>query len=126
MADITATIEAYTKRLSAGDREGWLELWAPDATMEDPVGTPVKHCREEIGAFFDHNKSLADSIEMRIGAEPIVCGTEATFFFEIFVTVGGQQMRLPGYDVMRFDDEARIASQRAFVDFTKMAPVAEA
>ena len=123
MADIVATIDAYVKRMTANDREGWLDLWAPDATMEDPVGTPVKHGRDEIGAFYDHSRSLADGLEVRVGSEPIVCGNEAVFLLEIIVTTGGQKLRMPAYDVMRFDDEARIVAQRAFVDFTKMTPL---
>ena len=39
---IRTTIADYLARFTAGDREGWLDLWAPDATLEDPVGSPVR------------------------------------------------------------------------------------
>ena len=50
---IRATIEQYLARFSAGDREGWLDLWADGATMEDPVGSPIRTGRQVIGAFYD-------------------------------------------------------------------------
>lgn len=119
---IRTTIEAYVARFSAGDREGWLDLWAEDATMEDPVGSPVRRGRDEIGAMFDQSTELADSVELRLTGEPVVLGAEAAFTFDVRPVVGGTAMQLSAIDVMTFDDDARILSQRAFVDFSTMAP----
>ena len=41
-AQIRAHVDRYVELFSANDREGWLDLFAPNATMEDPVGTPLK------------------------------------------------------------------------------------
>jgi steroid delta-isomerase len=91
--------------------------------MEDPVGTPVKHGRDEIGTFYDDSKGSADSVELRVGADPVVCGQQAAFLLDIRVTIGDSKLGLPAIDVMTFDDDGRIASQRAFVDLSKLAPV---
>ena len=124
MAEILDTIHAYTKTFTAGDREGWLDLWAPDATMEDPVGSPVRHGRDEIGGMFDQSHALVpDGVELRISGDPLVCGREAAFPFDIIVTVGDGRMGMPAIDVMTFDDDGRIATQRAFVDYAKLAPL---
>jgi steroid delta-isomerase len=93
---IRTTIEQYLARFSADDREGWLDLWADGATMEDPVGSPLRTGREEIGAFYDQGTSTADKV--------------------------GITMTMPAIDVMTFDDDARITSQRAFVDFGMIRP----
>jgi hypothetical protein len=37
--------------------------------------------------------------------------------------VGDAKLGMNAIDVMTFDDEARITSQRAFVDFSKLAPL---
>lgn len=121
-AAITTTIERYLALFSAGDREAWLDLWAEDATMEDPVGTPVKRGREEIGAFFDQSRSMADALELRPLGVTIVVGNEASFAFAARPTIGGATMSVPVIDVMTFDDQGRITSQRAFVDYAQMAP----
>ena len=36
--DIRTTITRYAEHMTAGDKERWLGLFAPDATIEDPVG----------------------------------------------------------------------------------------
>ena len=52
----------------------------------------------------------------------IVLGNEASFRFFARPTLGGVAFSLPAIDVMTFDDDARITSQRAFVDFAMLAP----
>ena len=61
MADIRSTIDAYCSTFTAGDRAGWLDCWADDATMEDPVGTPVKSGKDEIGAFYGTDPKASKS-----------------------------------------------------------------
>lgn len=123
---ILATIEQYCARFSAGDRDGWLALWAEDATMEDPVGSPVKHGRDAVAEFYDGSVGGADAVSLTLDGEPVVCGDQAAFRFEIRPTLGGTTFSMIAIDVMTFqaadDGTAMIASQRAFVDFTTMAP----
>jgi steroid delta-isomerase len=122
-ADIQATIERYWSTFSDGDREGWLALFADDATMEDPVGTPLKRGKEDIGAFFDQSTKSVDSVELRGMGTTLIVGNEAAFAMEVRPTVGGSEMTMTVIDVMTFDDDAKITSQRAFVDFTQLRPV---
>lgn len=121
-AAIRATIDQYLARFSAGDRDGWLALWADGATMEDPVGSPLRRGREEIGAFYDESTAAADSVELRPAGPVQVVGSEAAFVFEVRPVVGGVALSMPVIDVMTFDDDARITSQRAFVDFGLLTP----
>jgi len=120
--EIRATITNYCERFSAADRVGWLALFADDATVEDPVGSPVRHGLEEIGAFFDESHGAPDSIELKLNAPAIIIGTEASFAFTIRVNLAGSMFTLQAIDVMTFDDTARITSQRAFVDHSTMVP----
>lgn len=119
---IVATIEQYCARFSAGDRDGWLALWAEDATMEDPVGSPVRNGRDAVAEFYDGSVGGADSVTLTLVGEPIVCGDQAAFRFEIRPVLGGTTFTVHAIDVMTFDEDAKITSQRAFVDLTKLAP----
>lgn len=119
---IRATITDYCERFSAADREGWLALFTDDATVEDPVGSPVRHGKGEIGAFFDESHAAPDSIELKPNAPAIIIGSQASFSFTIRVNLAGSMFTLQAIDVMTFDDAGRIASQRAFVDHSTMAP----
>jgi steroid Delta-isomerase len=120
-AEIEATIERYWATFSAGDRDGWLALFADDATIEDPVGTPLREGTEAIGAFFDQSQQMTDRITLE-GCTVQVCGHEAAFHMQIRPVIGGSEYRLDAIDVMTFDDEARITSMRAFFDPAKMRP----
>jgi steroid Delta-isomerase len=117
-ATIEQTIERYQAAFSAGDRAGWLGLFADDATLEDPVGTPVRQGREAIGEFFDQMQSMVDRIEME-GCVTQVCGHEAAFHVTIRAITDQTTLRMDAIDVMTFDDDARITSMRAFFDPTK-------
>ncbi len=122
--EIRATITNYCERFSAADRVGWLALFTDDATVEDPVGSPVRHGLDEIGAFFDESHDAPDSIELKLNAPAIVIGSEAWFAFTIRVNLAGSMFTLQAIDVMTFDDSARIKTQRAFVDHSTMVPEA--
>jgi steroid delta-isomerase len=111
---IRDTVQRYLATFSAGDREGWLDLFTPDATVEDPVGSDVRKGRSEIGAFWDESRSMADSITLHLVQGPGGNHREAAFAMEAHPEVGGSLMVVPTIDVMTFDDDGRITSQRAF------------
>lgn len=125
MADETTirdTIDRYWKAFSAGDRDGWLSLFTEDATVEDPVGTPVRNGRDEIGAFFDESQSLADSVELRSLDITNVCGDQAAFAMQVRPVIGGSPFVMTAIDVMTFADDGRISSMRAFWQPETMRP----
>ena len=126
MADSTQireTVARYVEAVSNGDREGWLATFADGATLEDPVGTPVRKGLEEIGAFFDQIQGQADSVTLTLNAPVVVCGDEAAFSFKVLVTIGEAKFEIEAIDVMTFDPDARITSQRAYADFTAARPL---
>lgn len=119
---VRATIETYLARFTADDREGWLDLFADGATVEDPVGSPVRTGRDEIGAFWDQGHESADSVALIADGPSIVVGHQASFKFTVRPVLGGTAFTIPAIDVMTFDEDARITSQRAFVDFAMLTP----
>lgn len=121
-AAIRATVDSYITAFTDSDRTGWLGCFAPDATLEDPVGTEVRVGRQAIGEFFDSAQGMVESIRME-GTGPVrVAGDEAAFPFQIHTVVGGDRFVLDVIDVMSFDDDARITSMRAFWSFDDMRP----
>jgi steroid delta-isomerase len=119
---IRQTLETYWKAFSAGDRDAWLALFTDDATVEDPVGSPRLDGKDAIGGFFDQAQGLADSIELRSLDVTAVCGDEAAFAMEIRPVIGGTTFVVHAIDVMRFADDGRIASMRAFWQQELMHP----
>lgn len=121
--DLRTTIGRYVEAFTAGDREGWLALWADDATCEDPVGTDPHVGKEAIGAFWDLSHSMAESIELRISGPMKVVGNEVAYNLQILPTVGGTTMCVDVVETLEFDDDARITKMRAFWAMEDMRPL---
>jgi steroid delta-isomerase len=120
---IRATIDGYLAAFNAADRAAWLARWSPEATMEDPVGSPIRKGHEEIGAFYDDSQAMADRIRLVRTGSVRVAGHEAAFPMEVRPVLGGTEFTVDVIDAMRFDDEGRIVAMRAYWDPTAMRPV---
>jgi steroid delta-isomerase len=108
-----AALQAYVDRTNAGDADGLLSLFSPDAYMEDPVGTPRKY-RDEMAKLFRDGAAYGARIEI---VAPIrgSHGNEAAVVFDVCYTPpGGPRLRIRSLDVCTFDEGGRITSLRAF------------
>ncbi|MGH9111303.1 MAG: nuclear transport factor 2 family protein [Acidimicrobiales bacterium] len=123
MADsdsINKTIDVYLATFSAFDRAGWLECFAPDAWIEDPVGTPRREGVDAIGALWDETHAIPDAIELRpLGIRTII-GNEAVFTMQARPNLGGDTYVIDIIDHMTFDDAGKITTMRAFFDPSAM------
>ncbi len=120
--EIRATVERYTQVFSAGDKEGYVGLFADDASLEDPVGQGVHTGREAISAFWDQTRQMTAEIELRITGPVRVAGHEAAFPGEARPLLGEDRMMVPIVDTLSFDDDGKITALRAFWDFADLRP----
>jgi steroid Delta-isomerase len=119
---ITATIDRYVEVFSTGDKDGYLGLFAPDATVEDPVGSAVCRGPVEIAGFWDGVRGLTPTITLQLVGAPRVAASEAAFAMQALPELGDTKMVVDIIDVMSFDDDGRITSLRAFWDMAEMRP----
>ena len=119
---IRATVDAYVDAYARNDKAAFLALWAPDGVLEDPVGTPVHQGTEALSAFWDGARELADQILLSPVAV-IVAGDEAAMVFEIHAEIGDGGVVMQAVDVMRVDEDGRLASVRAYWDMTTATPL---
>lgn len=125
MADADAirkTVHTYSERFT-DDRDGWLALFADDATVEDPIGSDVHVGKDAIGAFWDMSHGLADRVTLTPSDYVKVAGNEAAFAMDARMEMGDTVNGMGIIDVMTFDDDAKITSQRAYWSFDDMKPV---
>ncbi|WP_334143178.1 SgcJ/EcaC family oxidoreductase [Rhabdothermincola sp.] len=120
--EIRAVVTRYLEAMSAGDKEGYVALFAPDATIEDPVGTDVHRGHDEIRAFWDMVHTLSSSITLVPTGPARVAGREVAFPMQAISDVGGSKVVVDIIDVFALDDEGRITSMRAFWDPAEMRP----
>ena len=124
-ATIRSAVDAYCAAFSAGDRNAYVARFAPDAWIEDPVGTPRHQGADAIGAFFESSAALADSIELRLTGPVRVAAGECAFPMQARPNIGGTTYCVDIIDVMTFDDAGKITTMRAFWDASEMRPAVD-
>lgn len=120
---IREVITTYMERFTANDREGWLDLFAADAWIEDPVGTPRRTGRDEIGAFWDEAHTVPDSIALVPLGILTAVGNEGIFTMQARPVLGGATYAIDIIDLMTFDAQGKITTMRAFFDPTALRPL---
>jgi steroid delta-isomerase len=109
--DITQTVTRYLDFVSKGQPDEVASLYADDATVEDPVGGEVHIGRQAIRGFYgaiENVKAQTDVLTLR------ALGHEAAFHWTLSLDFGGNGMRIDIISTMTFDDDAKIASMKAY------------
>lgn len=121
---VRATVDAYVKTMEAGDREGWVGLWADDAVHVDPPSEPPHMGKEAIAAFWDRIHELVETFSYDV-RDVYVVGDEAAMVFTLTIRFpgGAGGAEFDAVEVFRVGDDGRIASMKAFLDETRMRPV---
>jgi len=122
-AKIRAVYDRYPTLMSKGDVDGIVALYADDATIEDPIGSELRRGREAIRAFYE---ASAGTVTIRLTGLVRVAGCEAATPMVVLMGPEGEQQALEVISVMKFDDNARITSMRAFWSFDTLRPATAA
>jgi len=124
-AEMKAVMVKYVERVNAGDADGVVALYADNATIEDPVGSPP---RADRAAIIDlYQKAVAGNVRLRIVAGPYGSfGNATAMAAEVRVdapvgVTGDRPTKIPLIEVMTFDDQCRITSMRAYWGSEEMA-----
>jgi len=120
---IRATIDRYLSSHSAGDIDGVVACFAPDAVVEDPIGTQRHHGSDELRAFFSGTHELCDSMRLDLTGPVRVVGRNVAFPMMAVSKIGEMTMEIDIIDVMVFDDEGRIAEMYAYWDVNEARTV---
>jgi steroid Delta-isomerase len=120
--------KASMERTEAGDRDGWLALFADDAVVEDPVGPSMFDLEgkghrgiEAITAFYDNVISTSEKIEFTIRTS-YECGSEVANVGEIKISLpGGQVAIVPIVNIYKVNDAGKLVALRSFWEADKLS-----
>jgi steroid Delta-isomerase len=108
---IADTVNRYIGLVSKGTAADLVELYADDATVEDPVGGEVHIGRQAIHGFY----SAVDDVDRECELISLrIAGNEAAFQFRLTMTASDGRIVIEPIDVMVFDDEGKIAAMKAY------------
>lgn len=106
-----ATVRRYLELVAHGTADEIADLYAVDAALEDPVGSPALHGRDAIRAFYATVEPLAITTELVTLRS---CAGQAAFHFKIATDTGAGVATMEPLEVMEFDDAGLITSMRAW------------
>ena len=108
---ITDTVNRYIELIAKGSADDLVELYADDATVEDPVGGEVHIGRQAIHGFYSGVNDVRRECEL---VSLRVAGNEAAFQFRLSVIAGEHRMVIEPIDVMVFDGGGKITAMKAY------------
>ncbi len=114
----------------ARDKQAWLDLFAEDAVVEDPIGPSHfdpegtgHRGKEAIAKFFD--MAIAPSrLEFHFD-KTYVCGDEEANTGHIVIVSSGYRVIAEGVFTYRVDADGKIAALRAYWELEKAAASAQ-
>jgi steroid delta-isomerase len=109
--DIADTVNRYIGLLAKGSADDLADLYAGDATVEDPVGGEVHIGRQAIRGFYAAVENVERECEL---VSLRVAGNEAAFQFRLTVTAGDSRMVIEPIDVMVLDEDGKVAAMKAY------------
>jgi len=106
--------------VAAKDKRAWLQVFAEDAVVEDPIGPSHfdpegkgHHGKEAIAAFWDKAIAPTDKIEFHF-VDTFQCGNEEANVGSIVITAAGHQVTAEGVFTYRVDEDGKMTALRAY------------
>jgi steroid delta-isomerase len=107
-----AAVHAYVAAFDASDPDGVAALYAQDASVEDPIGTPVHNGREAIRAFYA--ESMKTGAKLKLEGPVRLAGDYAVFAFSVRLHFDGSDKHIDVIDTFKFNEDNQVAEMRAY------------
>lgn len=105
-------VHAYVRALNAGDTEAIIALYADDATLEDPVGSPPRVGRAAIRDFYAATATMKLIVVLQ--GEIRVAEGACAFAFSANIVQHDKSTTIHPIDVFDFDPAGHIKHMRAY------------
>jgi len=111
---IRTTILRYFECFDAGDVDGIVELFAPDAFIEDPVGAPRIQGHDALRAFYRAGQEQTGGIAMKPEGAVRIAGNVGACAALGYCERANPPFYFETLDVMTFGADGRIISMLAY------------
>ena len=114
-AHITSVFERYGAAMTRGDTAAIVALFAPDAYIEDPVGSGRHSGHAALRKFYQGGfDAMGGAIEMKLEGAVRVSGAFGAAAYIVKTINHTEPFRVETLDVMTFDDAGLITSMLAY------------
>jgi steroid delta-isomerase len=109
-AHMRGVFQRYVELVTAGDVDGIVALYAPGATVEDPIGSPIHRGHAAIRAFYTASRG---SVLLELDGRVRVAGREGAAAMTARPKGAGAVV-IDTLDTMGFDEDGLVTSMRAY------------
>lgn len=109
---IAKTMQAYVDKMSAGDLDGIVALFAVDAVVEDPIGSDPAIGHAALREFY--TMACENVGRMELDGNPRVRGNWGACGMLAYPKGAEDVLMIETLDVMSFDEAGKITSMKAF------------
>jgi steroid delta-isomerase len=107
-ATLQKAVQMYVEAFEKADLSIIRELYAEDATVEDPVGSPVRHGIEEIIEFY--RRPFEKGMKLKLDGKPRCAGNSVAFSFDGVL----KRMTISPIDVFELNADGKVQHMRAY------------
>jgi steroid delta-isomerase len=107
-----AAVEQYIQALTNHDMSAINDLFADNATIEDPVGSELIVGKAAILRFYE--VAFSSGISARLEGAVRLAANHAVFPFVVELNPGNGEVRMEIIDQFSFNDEDKVVAMKAF------------
>ncbi len=107
-----AAVHEYVAAFDANSPERVAALFAPDANVEDPIGSPAHIGHDAILGFY--TASMQTGAKLKLEGPVRIAGPYAAFAFSVLLNLGGKDMHVDVIDTFKFNDDNKVIEMRAY------------
>jgi len=107
-ATLQEAVQMYVEAFEKADLSIIRELYAVDATVEDPVGTPVRHGIKEIIEFY--KAGFGTGMKLKLNGKPRCACNSVAFSFDAVM----KSMTISPIDVFELNADGKVQHMRAY------------
>lgn len=107
-----AAVHAYVEAFDKQDPAMAAALFADDAVVEDPIGSPPKVGQAAILEFY--TQSMATGARLHLTGPIRVAAAHAAFAMQVRLNWDGKDMAIDVIDTFAFDDAGKVTLMQAY------------
>jgi steroid delta-isomerase len=107
-ADKIRVVEKYVEAFANSDMAIIRQMFAGNARVQDPVGTPAHEGLEAVCAFYEGAMKMG--VTLALTGTPRCAGDAIAFPFQVTMP----NMVIDVIDVFEFDDEGKVTNMKAY------------
>jgi steroid delta-isomerase len=111
-AAMEAAAHEYVAAFAASSPERVAAIFAPDATVEDPIGTAPHVGHDAILAFY--TASMQTGARLELTGPVRLAGDYAAFAFSVHLHWDGSDKRVDVIDTFRFNENGKVTEMKAY------------